>query len=591
MLSRLLPGTPARAPLALLGALIGLALLGGCGVGGPDRPVGADRPCRIQGQRHFRVLVFGDEPAGVMTALELRRRLGDGAGRLPPIALVTDADSRRGLGGTIARAGLAYLDRNQVPADLRATVGPFAPSSELFERFLAISGAGEIAVDPRRLSSGFRQALARARITVLPEAASRGVVREGRRVCSLSSGRWGSLGADLFIDASLGGRLAQLAGVPLLPGLGTGPMAQKSLALGWIFELEGLRLEDLHRLEATFSRRLLDRRDRQAQRWLRHWPQYRHDRRRLRHDLLDAAGRPRLAWTATADSADQRSPALAIAFHGEEGGDPFGPRWSYRFDRANVAILPGRLSVNALLLANDPARNRQLLAHHGAPPPGSAAVAARVTRFFRRHGARRVHWMPELYIRSTDQIAHPLEPLSAARMAQGGVDVSEALGTFTYPLDFRGLISDLLPRARPTFNFGYRHTLPRERDNLAVLGPSSGYGGLGAGAGRIIELNISVGQGLAIASALALEQGLPLAAVPPDRVAQAMPPGHAPYGRPSRQTALQLLLRQVEELLEPLSAREDQLLRGFRAPPQGPWNRRWPFGPAPSGSNGGRAVG
>ncbi|MEB3331469.1 MAG: FAD-dependent oxidoreductase [Synechococcaceae cyanobacterium] len=543
-----------------------LPLLGGCGAREPGRAVRALRPCRSQGQRHFRVLVFGDEPAGVMTALELRRRLRDGSGRPPPIALVTDADIRRGLGGTIARAGLAYLDRNQVPADLWATVGPFAPSSELFARFLRISGAAEIAVDPRRLSSRFHAALAQAGITVLPEAGSRGAVLEGRRLCLLSSDRWGRLGADLFIDASLGGRLAQLAGVPFQPGLGSGPMATQTLALGWIFELEGLRLEDLHRLEASLSRRLLDRHDLQAQQWLRHWPQYRHDRRRLLHDLLDAGGHPRLAWSATADSADQRSPALAIAVHGEEGGDPFGPHWRYRFDKANVAILPGRLSLNALLLANDPGRNRQLLAHQGSPPPGSAELAARLTHFFRRHGARRVRWMPELYIRSADQIAHPLQALSAARMAQGGVDPSEALGTFTYPLDFRGLISDRLPRARPTFNFGYRHTLPRERDNLAVLGPAAGYGGLGAGAGRIIELNISVGQGLAIASALALEQGVPLAVVRPDRVAQVMSPGYAPYGRPSRRTALQLLLRRVEALLEPLSAREDQLLRRLRAP-------------------------
>ena len=76
----------------------------------------------------------------------------------------------------------------------------------------------------------------------------------------------------------------------------------------------------------------------------------------------------------------------------------------------------------------------------------------------------------------------------------------------SYALDLRGGLPGIrLPRiSRPTFNFGYRHTLPREVSNLAVLGPASGFGGLAVGAGRIIELNVSVGQGLAIAAAEAL---------------------------------------------------------------------------------------
>ena len=105
---------------------------------------------------------------------------------------------------------------------------------------------------------------------------------------------------------------------------------------------------------------------------------------------------------------------------------------------------------------------------------------------------------------------------------------------------------DLLPQPRPTFNFGYRHTLPREISNLAVLGPSAGFAGLGEGAGRIIELNISVGQGLAIASTLALQRRIPLAEVDPQRVAELMPEGYLPYGRPSTATALQLWLRHLD---------------------------------------------
>jgi hypothetical protein len=86
--------------------------------------------------------------------------------------------------------------------------------------------------------------------------------------------------------------------------------------------------------------------------------------------------------------------------------------------------------------------------------------------------------------------------------------------------------------------------------NLAVLGPASGFGGLGVGAGRIIELNISVGQGLAIASAVALARRIPLARVDGRAVAQLMPSGFGPYGRPSGSTAFNLFIGRLLYLLE-----------------------------------------
>lgn len=214
-------------------------------------------------------------------------------------------------------------------------------------------------------------------------------------------------------------------------------------------------------------------------------------------------------------------------------------------DRANIAILRDRLSFNALLFANTAGQNRQVLAAGSRPLASMVPVAHAVTHFFLRHGAKRVMWMPELYVRSADQIAHPLEALTADLMAKSGVQRDQALGTFTYSLDFRGGLGEFIPPARPTFNFGYRHTIPSEITNLAVLGPSSGFGGLGEGAGRIIELNVSVGQGVAIASALALHDHSALAAIDPRRVATLMPGGRLPYGRASCRTLLKLFLRRI----------------------------------------------
>lgn len=81
-----------------------------------------------------------------------------------------------------------------------------------------------------------------------------------------------------------------------------------------------------------------------------------------------------------------------------------------RLDAANIALLPGRLSFNALLFRNNAAQNRAVLADQQRPQSWMLPAAQDVESFFLRHGARRVHWMPELYVRSADQIAHPLRP-------------------------------------------------------------------------------------------------------------------------------------------------------------------------------------
>lgn len=571
--------SPERSVLALaLGLAIPLAQFPAAALG-PQTPLPrkqpSEPPCRRQGQRHFDVILYGDEPAGVMTALELSRQLPRLAGLSHPrIALLTSSDLREGLGGTIARSGLAYLDRNQVPRDMWGALPPFAPSSDLYRRFLRLTGVDQIAVDPRQASRAFHRALGRARITLLAGVDPTGTELEpapgpagaappaGQRLCVVQTRDHGRLGADLFIDASLGSDLARRASVPFLRGLGPRGLSRESISLGWIFEVEGLTITQLRNLEEQITRRLLDRQDREAQHWLVGWPAYRNNRQRLMADLVDQRGNPLLFYSATSDSADQQSPALSIAVHGEQGLAPGLRHAPARMDAANVAILPDRLSFNALLFRNSADQNREVIARHGRPLGWMVPAAQDVESFFLRHGARRVHWMPELYIRSADQIAHPRMALSAGLMARGGVARQEALGTFTYHLDFRGGISQFVPPAKPTFNFGYRHTLPREVSNLAVLGPASGFGGLGEGAGRIIELNISVGQGLAIASALALGRHIPLAAVDPREVARLMPAGFTPYGRPSGSTAFSLFLGRLLYRLETWF-------------PRRPWDPEW----------------
>lgn len=519
----------------------------------PARPTS---PCRHSGQRHLDAIVYGDEPAAILTALELARQLRFfPATRRPRLLLMTSADTRQGLGGTISRGGLAYLDRNQIPEDLQTQLAPFAPSSELYARFLRLAGVKRIAVDPTRVDRVFRRELQRAGIPVLDRVVLTGSERQGDRLCLIRTAGHGSFGADLFIDGSLGAELAHAAGVAFRPGLGPGRLAASSLSLGWIFSVEGISLRQLQELEETFTWRLLNPFDSEAQGWLQLWPEYRHDKRRLRHALLDGSGHPRLIRSYTSDSADQQSLALSMAFHGQSGRPPGLEHGPMRLDRANVALLNGRMSFNALLFRNDERQNREVLAAHAQPLPWMVSAAHDLEHFFGRYGGR-LQWAPELYVRSADQIAHPHRVLNAETMALGGVRRPEALGTFTYALDLRGGLPgiDLPPMARPTFNFGFSHTLPREVRNLAVLGPAGGFGGLAAGAGRIIELNVSVGQGVAIAGARALQARGPrygaLADVDPRLVASHMPGRITPYGRPTSGTVMEVLMRRLRDGLD-----------------------------------------
>ncbi|MGB5709327.1 MAG: hypothetical protein WBM44_00200, partial [Waterburya sp.] len=184
------------------------------------------------------------------------------------------------------------------------------------------------------------------------------------------------------------------------------------------------------------------------------------------------------------------------------------------------------------------------LSNNGAKPNASmVAVAQQVRAFFQNLGAERVKFMEELYIRSGGQIAQSLDDLTATKMTEGGVSAAEALGTFSYHLDIRGGIAGLKDKvsperlknihqdSKPTFNYGFRHTLPVERANLSVLGPASGFGGLGKSAGRIVELNVSVGEGLALAVAMAITQKRSLSSISNLEVRHAMSYTPVIYGR------------------------------------------------------------
>jgi hypothetical protein len=65
----------------------------------------------------------------------------------------------------------------------------------------------------------------------------------------------------------------------------------------------------------------------------------------------------------------------------------------------------------------------------------------------------------------------------------------------------------------PVFNIGIQHALIKDVPNLAVVSPASGFEGYACSAGRIMEFNAAVGQGVGIAAIIALLGGRNLATI------------------------------------------------------------------------------
>jgi hypothetical protein len=154
--------------------------------------------------------------------------------------------------------------------------------------------------------------------------------------------------------------------------------------------------------------------------------------------------------------------------------------------------------------------------------------------WLRSLGATSVTTASELYIRHAGNVMGAVEPLTGAQMLLGGVPANEALGTFSYYFDIRGGIQGLNEKAnslgwfksmtfkKPTFNIGIRHALIKNVPNLAVVSPCSGFEGFACSAGRIVEFNVAVGQGVGIAAINALLSNKNLADVSNREVRQVL---------------------------------------------------------------------
>ncbi|ELS03833.1 hypothetical protein Xen7305DRAFT_00035570 [Xenococcus sp. PCC 7305] len=493
----------------------------------------------------YDVIVFGDEVPGVMTAIKVKRELERRAGKAK-VALITEGDTAKGIGGHLVRGGLAYLDRNQVPRDMRDELGFFGASSQLYQEFLDLTGTDAIALDRFRATQAFENVFLRENIDLIGNVKLQSVATANKSVCSLTTVNNGSFIAKQFVDATQGGKLAEISGVEITKGFAQLGLPDSSLSVGWVFEVYGSDIEQLKQIELALINRFLDKGDRQSQDWLAtatgNNPE---ELAEFENSFTDSYDRPAIMYQATPDSADVRALAFSGAYHGKTNTLFDLRKTSGILDRANIAVLDNRLSLNALLFDVTATQARELSNNGAQPTPMMAEMAQEVTAFFLGLGMQRIEFMDELYIRTAGQIAESLDDLTATKMTDGGVPAEEALGTFSYHLDARGGIDGFWERVAekgiheirgflmPTFNYGFRHTLPVEYENLSVLSPASGFGGLGTTAGRIVEFNVSVGEGLAIANAISITQERSLHSITNQEVKQNL--GYTPkiYGKPT----------------------------------------------------------
>ena len=154
--------------------------------------------------QNYDVIIFGDEVPGVMSAIKVKRELEQRNGSAK-VALITEGDTTKGIGGHLVRGGLAYLDRNQVPRDMRGELGFFGASSQLYQEFLDLTGTEAIALDRFKATQAFENLFLRENIELISKVRLQSVATANKLVCSLTTANQGSFIAKQFIDATQGG--------------------------------------------------------------------------------------------------------------------------------------------------------------------------------------------------------------------------------------------------------------------------------------------------------------------------------------------------------------------------------------------------
>ena len=461
------------------------------------------------------VLVLGEEIESVLTAVSAAR-MG-----VSTVLLVSDEGR---LGGLSTQGGLSYMD---------ITPECLPP---LFSEFLNRAGVKRVGLEPVRAEETLHQMLAEA----------------GVRVDTQSN--LGEYPAQIYIDATPDASMLSALELPCIEGLGGLLKGRQSgnekppefIGVSPVFRIHHLPVACLEHTEANI-------------RALNGWT-----------DVLEAAlpfhdptlwqeylTRPTFQSDnpAERDYLDILNPSIGIAFHIWKQQNPpqqniavlspetrlasartysEAPIW---IDGGNVACLPDCSSDSVLSF------NGMVMRAEALPPaPGQVPEATVLNRllaysqsggvpavliqemqlfeaFLQQHtgvSEIAIEAPKALYIRQTRTMLTQ-KNMTARQMLAGGVPEEDAIGVFSYWLDFRGVqLSRYFPGLyhlpKPVFRVGLGCSLLAQPglESWAVVGRSAGYSPVGQGAGRIIQHNAQVGEAVGIAAALAIKNGCTL---------------------------------------------------------------------------------
>ncbi len=466
--------------------------------------------------RSYDLIVYGDEVPGVLALVSAAREYKRQTGKFLRTLLLIKSNTQAGVGGHLVRGGLAYLDRSNVPQSVRPPGNAaFGYPVAIYQEFLQRSGVVDIALDAKKASTALRAMITEVGADILSQVSLTTVTMDGNKLKGLVLGNGETYQALQFIDCTVNAELTQTIGVPRVDGFGSFGLPNAELPVTLVLETQGLTAQTLRTVEFAYIKRLTNLQDTEAQRYIAIAAGQNAARiEELRKSLLETNGNPKSLYIGS-DHVDVRCRALSILYHAFRG-KAMNLSNGMLFDQGNVAILSGdRLSWNALMFSVTGAQ-ANALAKDSKPTADMLAEVPFLDRWFKFLGAKSMVAMQELYIRHAGNVLGAVEPLRGAMMMAGGVPASEAIGTFAYHLDVRGgipglgnlasqkNISSITFHEQPVFNIGIRHAILSQVRNLAVLGPGSGFEGYACGAGRIVEFNVGVGQGVGIAAAIAI---------------------------------------------------------------------------------------
>lgn len=470
-------------------------------------------------ERFYDVIAFGDEIPGAFAAISAAREYRRRTRKYPGVLLMSKGSFKDGVGGHLVRGCLAYLDRSQIDQNLRQSLGldTFGDPASIYKEFLQKAGVVTVGLDPQKAGAVLKKMLSEAGVDILSQVEISSVNKEGNKIVSFTTSKDTTYYAKQFIDATVHGELAQLAGVRKLTGFETFSLPDAELPVTLVFETKGLTVKRLKEIEYSYLKRFTNYADTEAQKFLLHATSF--DGKlaeNLRQEMVEAKGNFKTMWVGR-DYIDIRSPALSVAYHSFRGTKFSLYETGAILDEGNIAVFSDdRLCWNALLFAVN-GKEAEALARGGAKPTDKMLEEmAFVEKWLKSLGATSVTPASELYIRHAGNVTGVVDPLTGTKMLKGGVSPTEALATFAYHFDVRGGIPGIGEKAKsegwfqslhfqpPVFNVGIQHAIIKDVPNLAVVSPGSGFEGYAPAAGRIFEFNAAVGQGIGIGAIIAL---------------------------------------------------------------------------------------